>query len=565
MSVLILGVFQDALPLIPLLLGIVWSFRYQDAPDFSLAGSFSIGSALTAVALQAGLHPLPAVTLGLTAGAVVGLAMGTLCNFMRVNALLAGVLVLFMSYACSLALTQGTIRVPAERNPFEHLYTSYGEGSIVALLAGSAVVLLAVNWWLLASEWGCAFRALESRASGRTFLNSLGISPEKLSCAGFAMGGTLAALSGVAVALKDGQATSSLGTETFIDAVPAYLLGTLLFERRAHSSRLESGVARLVNTIRFATPSIAASLGVLIFFLLVNLSLAFVPFPWLPKLLLGAGITGLLGVPSLIADRRLNKKIGTQTKTNDKSGELQVSNLSVSYPTIRGPVPVIRAGNFRIQAGSIVQVGGTNGSGKTSLLKALCGRLDCEGEFKIPIDKVLQEPGSGRERLVLYVPQDPSEDLVERLTLAEHVSLCSLRSTPSALRPWTTSVGSGLARLPVHGAEELGAALPGAFSGGERRRILLGLLAVRGVSLPRVICLDEPFSYLDREGANYCLQLMHDLAASKRIVILTDHGPMIDPAPQMLSDWGSIKEGLGQDAVSAQRRHGVVGSDLAKA
>lgn len=545
MSVLILGVFQDALPLIPLLLGIVWTFRYQDAPDFSLAGSFSIGSALTAVALQAGLHPLPAVALGLTAGAVVGLAMGTLCNFMRVNALLAGVLVLFMSYACSLALTQGTISVPAERNPLERLYSSSGEGGIVALLAGSVIVLLAANWWILASEWGCAFRALESRASGRTFLSSLRISPERLSCAGFAMGGALAALSGVAVALKDGQATSSLGTETFIDAVPAYLLGTLLFERRVHSSSLErSSIARLVNTIRFATPSIAASLGVLIFFLFVNLSLAFVPFPWLPKLLLGAGIAALLGVPSLMADRKLRQKLRAQTKATDESGELQVSNLSVSYPTIRGPVHVIKAGSFRIQAGSIVQVDGTNGSGKTSLLKALCGRLDCEGEFKIPVaDKALQEPRRGREGLVLYVPQDPSEDLVERLTLAEHVSLCSLRSVPSTLRPWRTSVGSALEKLPVHRAVELGAALPGAFSGGERRRILLGLLAVRGDTLPRVICLDEPFSYLDREGANYCLQLIYKLVADERIVVLTDHGPMIDPALRVLSNWGSTKGG----------------------
>jgi molybdate/tungstate transport system ATP-binding protein len=142
-----------------------------------------------------------------------------------------------------------------------------------------------------------------------------------------------------------------------------------------------------------------------------------------------------------------------------------------------------------VERGGYAVLMGRTGSGKTSLLEAICGLRRCTaGRIRLDGEDVTdRRPG---ERGIGYLPQDgalfPTMPVGEQLAFAPR--LFRWRAAAIAAR-----VGE-LAELL-----ELGHLLdrkPPGLSGGEIRRVALGrALAAR----PRILCLDEPLVGLDDE------------------------------------------------------------------
>lgn len=130
---------------------------------------------------------------------------------------------------------------------------------------------------------------------------------------------------------------------------------------------------------------------------------------------------------------------------------------------------------------------GKTGSGKTSIIEAICGLRPITGGA-IEINGQPIHTLDPCQRGVAYVPQDGA--LFKTMTVRQQVCM------PMRIRGWSRAdADARMAEVcEMLGIGHLLGRKPGGLSGGERQRVALArALAFR----PRVVCLDEPFSALD--------------------------------------------------------------------
>ncbi|MFN3285723.1 MAG: ABC transporter ATP-binding protein [bacterium] len=162
--------------------------------------------------------------------------------------------------------------------------------------------------------------------------------------------------------------------------------------------------------------------------------------------------------------------------------------------------------SLEVPSGQRVALVGPNGAGKTTLLRTLVGLVPYEGGVEVDgLDARLQ-PVEARGRIG-YVPQLLS--FPQHLTAAEVLALAQeLRGTLPDPAPLLREAGlTEHARKPVR-----------ELSGGMLRR--LGV-AVAQVGDPPVLVLDEPTSYLDREGEAWLVRWLR--AAAGKTVVVASH------------------------------------------
>jgi heme exporter protein A len=179
----------------------------------------------------------------------------------------------------------------------------------------------------------------------------------------------------------------------------------------------------------------------------------------------------------------------------------------------RGDAVLFRGLTFSLPAGTLLRVAGANGSGKTSLLRALCGLLlPSAGDVRWRGQNIRSLREDYWKHLA-YVGH--ANALKEDLTAEENLSVnCALGGLPVSapqLRAALESFGIGSrARLPVR-----------ALSQGQRRRAALARLAVSApVSL---WILDEPFAALDAAAVEQVQSLVAAHLARGGMVVLTTH------------------------------------------
>jgi putative thiamine transport system ATP-binding protein len=146
--------------------------------------------------------------------------------------------------------------------------------------------------------------------------------------------------------------------------------------------------------------------------------------------------------------------------------------------------------NLRVHCapGQVVTLMGASGSGKSSLLAAVCGTLNhglqFEGDVRLGGQSVLALPCAQRRIGMLF--QD--DLLFAHMTVRENL-LFAVPHGPAAQRH--SAVQAALNELGFTGMAERS---PSTLSGGQRARVsLLRTLLAQ----PRALLLDEPFSKLD--------------------------------------------------------------------
>ena len=190
---------------------------------------------------------------------------------------------------------------------------------------------------------------------------------------------------------------------------------------------------------------------------------------------------------------------------------LEVSNLACS----RGDHRLFSGLSFALYPGQIMQIQGANGSGKTSLLRTLCG-------FIIPDDgKISWRGEDGRELDEAY--------FAEMMYLGH---LNAIKDELSALENLRISAGlsgvelnekeavAALRRMGLRGRERLPTKV---LSQGQRRRVALARLLVSDAKL---WILDEPLAALDVGAVALIQELIAEHLARLGMVIFTTHQPL---------------------------------------
>ena len=135
---LLIGAFTIGLILSLLALGVFISFRIFDFPDITADGSITLGAAVTAVLILAGVHPLAALAAAFAAGVVAGTTTGVLHTRFKINGLLSGILVMTALYSVNLHI-MGKSNVPLLS---ERTLVTIAESAALRVLGTSTVQVL---------------------------------------------------------------------------------------------------------------------------------------------------------------------------------------------------------------------------------------------------------------------------------------------------------------------------------------------------------------------------------------------------------------------------------------
>ena len=176
----------------------------------------------------------------------------------------------------------------------------------------------------------------------------------------------------------------------------------------------------------------------------------------------------------------------------------------------RSVTRVIRDVDMAVPAGCWFGLIGANGSGKTSLLRALAGRL-AFAAGSCAIDGVdLAADRVARARRIGFAP--PADRLPEALRIRDLIAFVG------------GDVDAACARLgPVRDAIGIDSLLPrwvGECSAGMRQRVAIALAFAAG---PSLVVLDEPFNWLDPVAAFDLRQALRDRVRGGMTVITAVH------------------------------------------
>ncbi len=166
---------------------------------------------------------------------------------------------------------------------------------------------------------------------------------------------------------------------------------------------------------------------------------------------------------------------------------------------------IVQAGKFKLQSvsfevptGGYCALMGRTGSGKTTILEAICG-LKPVVEGRILLDQLDVTRLKPAERNIGYVPQDCA--LFTTMSVRDHLdfALVIRRRSRAEIDERVAELAEllGINHLldrSIHG-----------LSGGERQRVALG----RALSFrPNILCLDEPLSALDDDTRGQMYELL---------------------------------------------------------
>ncbi|MGI6633174.1 MAG: ABC transporter ATP-binding protein [Bacillota bacterium] len=160
---------------------------------------------------------------------------------------------------------------------------------------------------------------------------------------------------------------------------------------------------------------------------------------------------------------------------------LEISDLHVSY----GAIKAVQGINLNVPDGQIVALIGTNGAGKSTTLKTICGLLRPEsGKVLLDGEDISRFPPQDIvKRGISMVPE--GRHVFSDLTVYENLMLGAyLRTDQAAVREELRRVYELFPRL-----KERERQLAGTLSGGEQQMLALGRALMAD---PRVLLMDEP-------------------------------------------------------------------------
>ncbi len=178
---------------------------------------------------------------------------------------------------------------------------------------------------------------------------------------------------------------------------------------------------------------------------------------------------------------------------------------------VRGDNTLFESLDFEISAGDICQIHGSNGAGKTSLQRIICG-LSIPERGRIMWNGIdIKEQREHFSACLSYIGHH--NGIKGELNPVENLT------TSRALQTSRTDIDneSALAQAGLFGYEDIPCRY---LSAGQKRRVAIARLLL---SASQIWILDEPVTALDVDGVAYFQEMLENHAMAGGIVVITSH------------------------------------------
>ena len=207
---------------------------------------------------------------------------------------------------------------------------------------------------------------------------------------------------------------------------------------------------------------------------------------------------------------------------------IQVNGLTKYY----GSRPAAKDITFEVDKGEVFGLLGTNGAGKSTTIKMLCGLLKpTRGSIKIGGIDIQKMPLKAKS-LMGYLPENPL--IYDRLTGAETLELIgklrklSDEMIQQRIAYYASSLGLG---EQIHNEV-------GTYSKGMRQKLAIAMTLIHD---PGMVLLDEPASGLDPRYTKLLKDWILNLSNNGRTVLLSTH--IIEMAENLCTKIAIIDQG----------------------
>lgn len=302
---LLLGALTIGLILSLLAMGVLISFRIFDIPDITTDGSITLGAAISAVLLIHHVDPFLATMAGALGGAVAGATTGIIHTKFKINALLAGILVMTALYSINLhimgrsnipLMQASTLASHAEEQGARLLGASTvnvmgwsvasADAALLVMSAAAAAIAGVLLYVFFRTSIGTAMRAT---GDNQQMVRALGANVDVYIIMGLALSNSLVALSGALLAQYQGFADAQMGIGMIVWGLASVIIGEAL-----------TGSRTLGLTI------IGAVMGSVLFRLLVAIALRWGLNPNDLKLITAIFVFAALVLPGILS--KLNRR-----------------------------------------------------------------------------------------------------------------------------------------------------------------------------------------------------------------------------------------------------------------
>lgn len=233
---------------------------------------------------------------------------------------------------------------------------------------------------------------------------------------------------------------------------------------------------------------------------------------------------------------------------------LNLENISCGY----GRKRVLSDISFKAKEGTITSLLGANGTGKSTLLKAIVGLLPHKGKLFLKGKEINKMPTKEKAKILAYVPQ--STNIPFDFNVLEVVLMGRFHASKLSLDYHKEDYELAQKSLKRIGIGNFGKRTYRLLSGGERQLVLLARALAQQSKL---IVMDEPVTGLDLGNQMRLLALMESLKNEGYTIVQTTHYPdhalRISDYVVWIGESKVLALGLPGEVISTERLQEVYG------
>lgn len=207
---------------------------------------------------------------------------------------------------------------------------------------------------------------------------------------------------------------------------------------------------------------------------------------------------------SLAESEMKDELIGTEPSQGVKF-MIQAKNITKRF----GKLTAVDNVSFQIKKGEAVAFWGSNGAGKTTVLRCLLGVIEFDGQVLVNGFDVTRQSKQAR-RMIGFVPQEIS--FHDNLSVQETIEFYARlkKTTLDTIGDWVKRLD-----LEPHTSKTVKE-----LSGGMKQRLAL---AIALLDNPPILFLDEPTANLDMRSRDNFLDLLSDLKREGKTIVFSSH------------------------------------------